>query len=113
MQSSSFHTLPPFFLLLAAIFAVVVAVLQIGILGYAYERIGISRRAAYTILFLSLVGSYVNIPIAEIHPISKAPGKRPLGLAKGKATILPSFFDPLPANILDAFEGKESERTLR
>ena len=45
-----------------------------------------------------------NIPIAEIHPTSKAPGKRPLGLAKGKATILPSFFDPLPADILDAFE---------
>jgi uncharacterized membrane protein len=66
MQSSSFHYLPPFFLLLAILFAVVVAVLQIGILGYAYEKIGISRRAAYLILFLSLVGAYVNIPIAEM-----------------------------------------------
>ncbi len=47
-----------------------------------------------------------NVPVAEIHP-SQAHGKRPLGLAKGKATILPSFFDPLPGEILDAFEGKE------
>jgi uncharacterized membrane protein len=66
MQSSSFHSLPPFFLLLAVAFAIVVAVLQIGIIGYAYERIGISRRAAYVILFLSLAGAYVNIPIAEL-----------------------------------------------
>lgn len=65
MQSSSFHQLPPLFILLALLFAVVVAVLQIGILGYAYEKIGISRRAAMVILFLSLAGSYINIPIAE------------------------------------------------
>jgi uncharacterized membrane protein len=66
MQSSSFHSLPPFFLLLAVAFAIVVAVLQIGIIGYAYERMGISRRAAYLILFFSLAGASVNIPIAEL-----------------------------------------------
>jgi antitoxin (DNA-binding transcriptional repressor) of toxin-antitoxin stability system len=49
-----------------------------------------------------------NVPIAEIRPI-KQPlrGKRPIGLAKGKAQILQSFFDPLPDDLLDAFEGKE------
>jgi uncharacterized membrane protein len=67
MQLSNFHSLPPFFLFLLILLAVVVGVLQVGILGYAYERIGISRRAAYTILFLSLAGSYINIPIAELH----------------------------------------------
>lgn len=66
MQLSSFHTLPPFFLLLALLLAGVVAVLQIGILGYAYEKIGIRRRTAYLILVLSLIGAYVNIPIAEL-----------------------------------------------
>jgi antitoxin (DNA-binding transcriptional repressor) of toxin-antitoxin stability system len=51
-----------------------------------------------------------DIPIAEIHPL-KPPlrGKRPLGLAKGKAKILPSFWDPLPDWMLDAFEGKETD----
>jgi uncharacterized membrane protein len=66
MQSSSFHSLPPFFLLLALALAAVVIVLQIGILGYAYEKIGIQRRTAYLLLLLSLLGSYVNIPIAEL-----------------------------------------------
>ena len=66
MQPSSFHYLPPLFLLLAVLFVVVVGILQIGILGYAYEKIGISRRAAYLILLASLAGSYVNIPIAEL-----------------------------------------------
>jgi uncharacterized membrane protein len=66
MHPSSFHYLPPFFFVLALLLVVVIAVLQVGILGYAYERMGISRRAAYTILLLSLAGSYVNIPIAEL-----------------------------------------------
>jgi len=68
MHSSSFHFLPPLFLFLAILFGLVVAILQIGILGYAYERMGISRVAAYAILFFSLMGSYVNIPVAEIKP---------------------------------------------
>jgi uncharacterized membrane protein len=67
MQWSSFHYLPPFFLLLVVLLAVVVFVLQMGILGYAYEKIGIKRRTAYLILLLSLLGSYVNIPIAELR----------------------------------------------
>jgi uncharacterized membrane protein len=69
MQSSSFHyspLAPLFFLGLVLLFAVLIALVQIGILGYAYERIGISRRAAYTLLFLSLLGAFVNIPLAEL-----------------------------------------------
>ncbi len=69
MHSSSFHSLPTpvvLFLLLGLLFLVLIAVLQIGILAYAAEKLGISRRAAYAILFLSLVGSYYNIPIAEV-----------------------------------------------
>ena len=36
---------------------------------------------------------------------TKAPF-RPLGLYRGKIRIDPSFYDPLPDDILDAFEGK-------
>jgi uncharacterized membrane protein len=66
MQSSSFHSLPPLFLLLLALLGIVVAVLQIGILGYAYEKMGISRRVAYAILIASLLGAGVNIPLVDI-----------------------------------------------
>jgi antitoxin (DNA-binding transcriptional repressor) of toxin-antitoxin stability system len=51
-----------------------------------------------------------NVPIAEIRPIMQPPrGKRPIGLYKGKFTVPPSFFKPLPDWLLDAFEGKESK----
>ncbi len=66
MHSSSFHYLPPFFGILVLLFAVVVTVLQFGILGYAYEKMGISRWAAYAILFSSLLGASINIPVADL-----------------------------------------------
>ncbi len=48
-----------------------------------------------------------NVPIAEIVPLTEPPKEpRPIGLAKGEIELLPSFFDPLPDWLLDAFEGK-------
>ncbi len=66
MESSYFHYLPPFFGILVLLFGIVIAVLQVGILGYAYEKMGISRLAAYAILFFSLVGAGINIPVAQV-----------------------------------------------
>ena len=68
MHANQLHYLPlslPFFSILAGIFVFLVVLLQIGILRYAYMRIGISARAAMLILLCSLVGSYFNIPVAE------------------------------------------------
>ena len=48
-----------------------------------------------------------NQPIAEIRPLPVAQKKnRPLGLAAGKFTVPDSFFEPLPDDLLDLFEGK-------
>ena len=48
-----------------------------------------------------------NTPIAEIRPLPVAPSKpRPLGIGKGKVRIHPRFFEPLPDDLLDLFEGK-------
>jgi len=50
-----------------------------------------------------------NVPIAEIRPIPQARKKiRPIGLAKGKLHIPASFFKPLPADLLNAFQGQKS-----
>lgn len=47
-----------------------------------------------------------NVPIAEIRPLpSRADSPRPVGLAKGQITVPPSFFEPLPSDLIDAFEG--------
>ena len=48
-----------------------------------------------------------NTPIAELRALPVAPRKpRPIGLAKGMVIIHPSFFDPLPDDIIAAFEGR-------
>jgi uncharacterized membrane protein len=55
-------------LLLALFFltAFVIAFLQVAVFGYAYERMGVRPRYVYSLLLLSLLGSYVNIPVAEV-----------------------------------------------
>lgn len=48
-----------------------------------------------------------NVPIAEIRPLAQPPrGKRPIGLAKGLVKVHKSFYEPLPDDLLDEFEGK-------
>lgn len=47
-----------------------------------------------------------NVPIAEIRPLKQArKSRRPIGLAKGQFEIPAAFFEPLPGEILSAFEG--------
>lgn len=48
-----------------------------------------------------------NQPIAEIRPLPPVlQGQRPFGLAKGTITMPDSFWDPLPDDELNLFEGK-------
>ena len=48
-----------------------------------------------------------NRPVAEIRPI---PGRsnepRPFGLGRGLAEVTDAFFEPLPDDVLDGFEGE-------
>jgi uncharacterized membrane protein len=63
------HYMPlalPFFLAFFFLFVLLVVLVEIGILGYAYKKIGVGRRYVFALLFLSLLGSYVNIPVAEL-----------------------------------------------
>jgi uncharacterized membrane protein len=57
---------PAFFAILVALFLVLVALIQIGILRYAYMRLGVSSGAAILLLLASLIGSYINIPIVQL-----------------------------------------------
>jgi antitoxin (DNA-binding transcriptional repressor) of toxin-antitoxin stability system len=50
-----------------------------------------------------------NVPIAEIRPLPAPETKpRPIGLARGRFTVPPSFFEPLPDDLLEGFEGRRS-----
>lgn len=55
-----------FFLALWFLFALLLALIQIGILQYVFESMGVSRRYMLALLLFSLLGSYVNIPIAHL-----------------------------------------------
>ncbi len=69
MHPSHMHYFPvtaPFVLLLFLVFGVILALVQLGIIEYAYSKIGIQPRWIFLFLILSLLGSYVNIPIAEV-----------------------------------------------
>ena len=56
----------PFFGALVFIFLVLVALIEVGVLRYAFMRLGIDARSAMLLLLASLIGSYINIPITEL-----------------------------------------------
>jgi uncharacterized membrane protein len=69
MRPSTFHYFPlaaPFLLAFFFFFALLILFIEVGVIGYAYEKIGINRRYVFGLLLLSLLGSYVNIPVAEL-----------------------------------------------
>jgi uncharacterized membrane protein len=57
---------PAFFLTLIAAFVILVIFVEIRVLRYAYMQLGVSSRTALLLLFASLIGSYINIPVGEI-----------------------------------------------
>ena len=47
-----------------------------------------------------------NRPVAELRPVDAVRvGRRPIGGAKNRFVIPPSFFEPLPDDVLDDFTG--------
>lgn len=57
----------PFFMLLGGIFILLVIWIEVRAVMFAYRRAGISSPAALLILFGSLVGSYINIPLFALQ----------------------------------------------
>jgi len=44
--------------------------------------------------------------VAEIRPVAETNKLRPVGLAEGEFVVPDDFDDPLPDDLLDAFEGR-------
>ena len=50
-----------------------------------------------------------NVPVAEIHPVHPTrKKKRPIGLAKKQRSVPPEFFQPLPDDIIEKFQGNNA-----
>jgi len=72
------HYLPlplPFFSLLVGALLVVIVLAEIGVLSYAYSRVGLRARTLFLVLAISLSGSYFNIPIARLAERHVVSGK--------------------------------------
>jgi uncharacterized membrane protein len=73
MTTSTLHYFPvalPFLLVLAAVFAITVTVVATRALSFASTAMGIGPWAAVAVLLLSLLGSYVNIPVAVLRALA-------------------------------------------
>jgi uncharacterized membrane protein len=68
MFFSHMHYLPVALPLFAVALALLLLLLQIRVLRYAYMRLGVSSGAAMLLLLASLVGSAIDIPIAQFAP---------------------------------------------
>lgn len=66
----------PFVIGFLALLGFLLLLIELGILGYAYEKIGVSPRWAVALLALSVLGSYVNIPVGELPAASAASGRQ-------------------------------------
>jgi uncharacterized membrane protein len=69
MPSSHLQYLPitlPSFAALVGLFMALLVLIRLQALRYAYERLGISSPAALLLLLASLIGSYFNIPVAQL-----------------------------------------------
>ena len=48
----------------------------------------------------------LGVPLARLVPLARRTTPRPFGLLAGQVTVGPDFDDPLPDEILAAFEGR-------
>jgi len=69
MHLSQVHYLPlsyPFFAILIGLLIFLAVLIQVNALRYAYMRLGLSSGSAMLLLLTSLLGSYFNIPVAQL-----------------------------------------------
>ena len=95
MHPSNLHFFPlaqPFLLALFFLLALLIAFIQVGVLGYAYERLGVDRRYIFSLLVLSLLGSYVNIPVAELYSEQVVPPQ--IIVFSGLPYVIPEAISP-------------------
>jgi uncharacterized membrane protein len=81
--------LPPALLLLLLLFGLLILLVEVRVLTYAYRKIGVHPRYAFAVMLLSLVGSGVDIPLFAIAQggAARASGPTVVALNVGGALI--------------------------
>ncbi len=68
--------LPPRLLLFILALLFLIAIVQVGIINIAFDKLGLSRESAYLLLLCTIVGSLINLPLFSL----KADGAEPPGM---------------------------------
>jgi uncharacterized membrane protein len=64
-RNNFFPLAVPFIIVLFLLVGALIVFFELGLIKYAYEKIGIDRRYIFALLMGSLLGSYINIPVGE------------------------------------------------
>jgi len=81
----------PFALLLLLFLAFLIFLVEIRVLAYAYRKIGVRPRYVFVVMLLSLIGSYINIPLYSIPVLRLSP---PTEVSMfGRSYIVPPAFE--------------------
>ncbi|MGD9762514.1 MAG: DUF1614 domain-containing protein [Candidatus Binatia bacterium] len=80
----------PVIALFAVALGLTVALLELGLIEYAFHRIGIDHRYLFTLLALSLLGSNINVPITRLHPPSGNPPAGTILAINAGGALIPS-----------------------
>jgi uncharacterized membrane protein len=72
-----------------------VVLVEVGFIEYAYERIGIRSKYMFSLLVLSLLGSYINIPVATLGSVG--PQAEPPVSRFGLRHVMPRVPEGTPA----------------
>lgn len=68
---------PRQFIVFIGLLILLVTVVQIGALTIAFDKLGLSPESAYTLLFLSLFGSAINLPLITVSAEAPPPDTVP------------------------------------
>lgn len=69
---------------LSLLVALLLGLIELGVLDYAYERIGVDHRWFGGLLFLSLMGSLVNVPLGSLPRSAPTGDEESADLAAGQ-----------------------------
>jgi uncharacterized membrane protein len=89
-----FHPLV-LFMMMALVVSVLLLffVVQIGIISYAFDKIGVPSEALFSLLLLSWVGSWVNIPLARL-PAAESMMEGGVVRVFGQRYVIPQWRQP-------------------
>jgi uncharacterized membrane protein len=89
-----FHPLVLFMMMILVVSVIILFfVVQIGIISYAFDKIGIPSEALFSLLLLSWVGSWVNIPVARF-PAEDSMMEEVVVRVFGQRYVMPQWSQP-------------------